>query len=99
MAGLSNSSQHIDDGQCGASGVTRSPRPSQRARPPLRKNGTSEPKEAARLSRSDEDNGNCHHCCKASRTAAASLLPPPKPAVIGIHLFSSITTPCVSVSR
>ena len=43
MAGFSKSSQRIDEGQSGARGVTRSPRPSQSARPPLQKNGTSEP--------------------------------------------------------
>src|SRR5258708_2935384 len=31
----------------------------------------------------------------ASKTAAASLLPPPKPAAMGIRLYNSIFIPCV----
>src|SRR5947209_15774167 len=95
MAGLSKSSQRIDGGQWLARGVTRSPRPSQSARPPVKKNGTSEPSEDAILSRSVEERGNWHHWRSASKTAAASLLPPPNPAAAGIHLYSSIRTPCL----
>src|SRR5438034_748759 len=59
----------------------------------VKKNGNSEPSEAAMLSRSDGESGNCHHRRNASRIAAASLLPPPNPAAMGIRLYNSIRTP------
>src|SRR5438034_10813115 len=94
MAGLSKSSQRIDAGQWWVRGVTCSPRPSQSARPPVKKNGTSEPSEAAMLSRSDVESGNCHHRLNAISIAAASQLLPPNPAAIGIILYYTIHTPC-----
>ncbi len=74
----------------GGRDATRSPRPSTSAQSPARKNGTSEPRPAAIVARSDD--GRSSPTPQASSApsiaAAASLLPPPSPAATGIRLSS-----------
>ena len=62
----------------------RCPRP--RAVPPRMKNGTSAPRSAPSCSRSAGSRPVPNRRLQATRTAAASLLPPPRPAPVGISL-------------
>ena len=69
-------------------GSIRSPRPRQTAGPRLRKNGTSLPSSAASAARSGKDSPSFQPTFAATKAAAASLEPPPKPAAVGIRLIN-----------
>ncbi len=73
-------------------GVTSSPRPRQVAADSKIKNGTSDPISDPNLANSPRVRFVSKSRLSASNVAAASLLPPPKPAPCGIFFFSSIET-------
>ena len=75
-------------------GSIRSPRPRQMAGPRWRKNGTSLPSSAAIAAKSFGDRPSFQPRFAATRAAAASLEPPPKPAAVGIRLISRSRAPC-----
>ena len=75
------------------SGSTRSPRLETRHVPPYKKNGTSDPRLAARGSRSSLVNPRSQSRFRPSSVAAASELPPPSPAAMGIRLVKVIDVP------
>ena len=70
------------------SGATCSPRPSTRAGPPARKNGTSEPRLAATAWRARSSSSAPQASSAPSTVAAASDEPPARPAATGMR-FSS----------
>jgi len=74
-------------------GCTHSPRPRHIAGLPARKNGTSLPSSAAPRNNSDCESPKFHKALVATRAAAASLDPPPRPAAVGIRLMSRMATP------
>ena len=77
----------------GGSFVSSSPRPSTMAVPPITQNGTSEPTCAPSSHSAGMDSGASYARLSARRTAAASALPPPRPACIGMRLLMKISSP------
>ncbi len=73
--------------------VTVSPRPWARAVPPRMKKATSEPRRAAKEMRSTSVRLSLKRALAALRAVAASLLPPPRPAAVGIRLMMRRSTP------
>ena len=71
-------------------GLTFSPLPDTKAVPPTIEYGTSVPIFIPNSINSSTESPNCQIWLSARRVAAASVLPPPKPAATGI--FFSIST-------
>src|SRR5690554_7145952 len=90
MDGLAKITQHL--GGAGR-GVMISPFPFAKAVPPYTQKDTSEPISAPNSASSSTDNWRFHNLFTPLNTAAASLLPPPRPAATGIFLSILIDTP------
>lgn len=60
---------------------------------PKRKKGISDPRVAPKSINCWRDNPHSHQWFNTVRTVAASELPPPKPAPVGIFLSNEISTP------
>ena len=82
-----------------ASGEMSSPRPIPSAVPPARKNGTSAPSRAASHARSTRSSFSPHSRVSATSVAAASALPPPRPACDGMRLTSRTRIPAGAFRR
>ncbi|OGK94267.1 MAG: hypothetical protein A3J45_05885 [Candidatus Rokubacteria bacterium RIFCSPHIGHO2_02_FULL_69_13] len=103
-AGTSPYTSRVESGKSGftstsesaglaGSGSIRSPRPVARARPPLRKNGTSIPRATARSASRAPLQRRPQSRFSPQRAAAASLEPPPSPAATGIRFSRVIRAP------
>ena len=79
-------------------GVTISPLPSTAAKGPLKKKGMSEPSMPPKPASSSLLNSSPHSLFKPASVHAASLLPPPRPADMGISFFNVITAPFLTDS-
>ena len=95
LAGTSSGGTSSNRCEAGMDRVRRttSPLPSIITVPPRRKKGTSEPREAAKGIRSSRPRPKDQSSFRALRVAAASLLPPPRPAAIGMDLSKYISAP------
>src|SRR5579883_115597 len=87
--------------RCGnSSGVSLSPMPSAQALRPCTKTGTSAPRPEPISANRSRGNPVFHSAFNATSTVAASELPPPSPAPIGMRLVTAISAPnCVPVTR
>ena len=82
-----------------ASGARRSPRPRPMAVPPSRKNGTSEPTSAAISARASGPSAPPQSRASKQMAAAASALPPPRPASAGTCFSSRSAAPSGTPGR
>ena len=73
-------------------GWISSPLPIPNAVPPLRKNGTSEPRSAAMEMRSESDMSRFQKHRRANKVIAALELPPPSPAPKGMFFLRVMDT-------
>src|SRR5690606_38320542 len=96
MDGFARTTQHLGGG---GSGVKISPRPFAKAVPPYTQKGTSDPISSPKAASSSNDNRKSHNLFNPRKTAAASLLPPPRPAATGICFSIDISTPFLTPSR
>src|SRR5438093_1154459 len=87
------------NGRASLRGFNRSPRPAPSAVPPSKANGTSDPSSRASASRSGVPSLIPYSPLKPAIAAAASALPPPRPAPNGMRLISVNRAPPSSPQR